>query len=86
MDISELAMLLDTMSTGEVDQELFSKACEISKNIPNLSDEARLQLYGLYKQGTIGNINTAKPFMIDIVGCAKWDAWKSFEGLKIIFI
>ena len=80
MDISELAMLLETMDSGEVPEEEFFNACENSKRIPNLQDDQRLQLYGLYKQGTVGNINTSRPMMLDLVGGAKWDAWKSFEG------
>merc|ERR1719461_523050 len=38
------------------------------------------KLYGLYKQATIGDINTKRPGMFDIVGKAKWDAWESMKG------
>lgn len=47
MDLEELAMLLDTMETGDVSQEEFENACEASKGIPKLDDEQRLQLYGI---------------------------------------
>lgn len=38
------------------------------------------QFYSLYKQGTIGDVNSSRPGMLDFVGKAKWDAWKSVEG------
>jgi len=30
--------------------------------------------------GTIGDVNTTRPGLLDFVGKAKWDAWKSVEG------
>ena len=80
MDIEELAMLLDTMGAGDVSAEEFQIACDNSKKLKGLEDEQRLQLYGLYKQSTIGDVNVPKPMMLDIVGTAKWNAWKGFEG------
>jgi diazepam-binding inhibitor (GABA receptor modulating acyl-CoA-binding protein) len=41
-----------------------------------------LDLYGLYKQATVGDCNTSKPGMLDFVGKAKWDAWNQFKGIK----
>ena len=46
MDISELAMLLDSVDSTDVSTEEFQRACEASKNIPKLDDEQKLQLYG----------------------------------------
>ncbi|SGZ01176.1 BQ5605_C044g12178 [Microbotryum silenes-dioicae] len=40
------------------------------------------QFYGLYKQATVGDVNTSRPGMMDFVGKAKWDAWKNNEGLS----
>lgn len=34
------------------------------------------QFYKYYKQGTVGDVNTARPGMLDFTGKAKWDAWK----------
>lgn len=39
------------------------------------SDADLLDLYGLYKQATVGNVNTARPGMLDFKGKAKWDSW-----------
>jgi acyl-CoA-binding protein len=39
-----------------------------------------LQLYALYKQATVGNVNTSRPGQFDFVGRAKWDAWDKLKG------
>ncbi|KAI5612002.1 peroxisomal carnitine O-octanoyltransferase, partial [Silurus asotus] len=41
------------------------------------SDQELLDLYGLYKQATVGDINIDAPGMMDMKGKAKWDAWNS---------
>ena len=46
------------------------------------SDADMLELYGLYKQIIIGDINTERPSFWDLVGKSKWDSWKSYEGLN----
>ena len=45
-----------------------------------MTDDEMKQVYGLYKQGTVGDCNTEKPGMMDLKGKAKWEAWKSYEG------
>jgi diazepam-binding inhibitor (GABA receptor modulating acyl-CoA-binding protein) len=45
-----------------------------------LPDDKKLEIYSLYKQGLIGDVNTARPGMLDFKGKAKWDAWKAREG------
>ncbi|CAA3028566.1 acyl- -binding [Olea europaea subsp. europaea] len=44
------------------------------------SNENKLILYGLYKQATVGNVNTSRPGMFNMRDRAKWDAWKAVEG------
>ncbi|KAK6339711.1 hypothetical protein TWF718_009104 [Orbilia javanica] len=44
------------------------------------TNDELLKLYGLYKQATVGDINTTRPGMMDFQGKYKWDAWKSEEG------
>jgi len=59
----------------------FEEAVEKIKTIKDgLSDKEKGVIYGLYKQATIGDINIARPFFINMVECAKWDAWKKQEG------
>ncbi len=43
--------------------------------------ETLLELYGLYKQGTAGDVTGARPGMLDFRGRAKWDAWASRKGM-----
>jgi diazepam-binding inhibitor (GABA receptor modulating acyl-CoA-binding protein) len=39
-----------------------------------------LKLYALYKQATIGDVNTEKPGMFSMKERAKWTAWESEKG------
>ncbi|PNY81375.1 acyl-CoA-binding protein [Deinococcus koreensis] len=39
-----------------------------------------LQLYALYKQGTLGEVQGARPGGFDFVGGAKYDAWAALQG------
>lgn len=65
---------------------LFSKAKfeTAATDVKNLkakpSDEEMLKVYSLYKQATVGDVNTARPGMLDFTGKAKWDAWESQKG------
>ncbi|XP_042134033.2 acyl-CoA-binding domain-containing protein 7 isoform X2 [Peromyscus maniculatus bairdii] len=45
-------------------------------------DEELKELYGLYKQSIIGDINIACPAMLDLKGKAKWEAWSLQKGLS----
>jgi acyl-CoA-binding protein len=47
-----------------------------------LSDEVRLQVYGLYKQVSVGDCNTPKPAMFEFVNKAKWDSWNALRGMS----
>ena len=50
--------------------------------IAAISDEKKLEIYALFKQGSVGNVNTDRPGMMDFKGKAKWDAWKAKEGMS----
>lgn len=45
-----------------------------------LSNEKKLEIYALYKQGLVGDVNTDRPGMFDMKGKAKWDAWNGKKG------
>lgn len=50
-------------------QEDFDKAAEDVKNLKETpADGDLLELYALFKQGTVGDINTARPGMLDFKG------------------
>lgn len=44
------------------------------------SNEELLQLYGLYKQATEGDVSGSRPGMLDLKGRAKHDAWARHKG------
>ncbi|NWR56801.1 ACBP protein, partial [Bucorvus abyssinicus] len=46
------------------------------------TDEELKELYGLYKQATVGDINIECPGMLDLKGRAKWEAWNLKKGLS----
>ena len=64
-------------------EEKFKKASENVKNLKNRpNNEILLQLYGLYKQATIGNINIPQPWAVQLEKRSKWDSWKMFENMQ----
>lgn len=54
------------------------------KNIKSLkirpTDNELLLLYGLFKQSTVGDINTSKPLVLWIKETYKWEAWNKQKG------
>ncbi|KAJ7587393.1 acyl-CoA-binding protein [Mycena floridula] len=63
----------------------FTKAVAIVQSLPKdgpikPSTDEQLFFYKYYKQATIGDVNTARPGMLDFTGKAKWDAWDSVKG------
>ena len=74
MDVAELSMFLDTLGMGKGTQSdlEFADAANAVKSMKDLDDAQRLQLYGLYKQATVGDINSTEPSASDVVGAAKW--------------
>ncbi|XP_060786115.1 acyl-CoA-binding protein [Neoarius graeffei] len=64
-------------------EEAFQKAAEEVKNLKTKPTDAEmLEIYSLYKQATVGDVNTARPGMLDFTGKAKWDAWESKKGMS----
>ena len=49
----------------------------VATDLPN---EKKLEIYALYKQGFVGDVNTDRPGMFDLKGKAKWDAWNGKKG------
>ncbi|PIA58550.1 hypothetical protein AQUCO_00500458v1 [Aquilegia coerulea] len=62
-------------------QEEFEEYAEKAKSLPeSTTNESKLILYGLYKQATVGPVNTGRPGIFNMRDRAKWDAWKAVEG------
>ncbi|PQQ13331.1 acyl-CoA-binding protein [Prunus yedoensis var. nudiflora] len=62
-------------------KEEFDEYAEKAKTLPeSTTNENKLILYGLYKQATVGAVNTSRPGIFNMRDRAKWDAWKAVEG------
>lgn len=46
-------------------------------------NDAKLRLYALYKQGTVGDVTGRKPGAFDLVGKAKYQAWADLAGTDV---
>ncbi|KAI8993447.1 acyl CoA binding protein-domain-containing protein [Pilobolus umbonatus] len=67
----------------------YNKALHFVQHLPAKSKfqptkDQKLELYALYKQVSEGDINVQRPGLFDVVGRAKWDAWKKLEGLSVL--
>ena len=61
--------------------ERFEDAQKRVKTLSSAPDnDALLELYALYKQGTAGDVTGSRPGMMDFKGRAKWDAWSKRKG------
>ncbi len=59
----------------KIAEDIRQKAAEVAK-LPN---DKQLSLYGLFKQGSIGDNDGSRPW-VDPKGKAKFDAWLSHKG------
>lgn len=65
------------MSVTEEFERAQVEAKQLAKRPGN---DVLLQLYALYKQGTQGDASGGRPGVFDLVGRAKYDAWKGLAG------
>uniref|UniRef100_A0A8C5SLA4 Acyl-CoA binding domain containing 7 n=1 Tax=Laticauda laticaudata TaxID=8630 RepID=A0A8C5SLA4_LATLA len=64
-------------------QANFEAAAEKIKKLRSKpTDDELKELYGLYKQATVGDINIECPGMLDLKGRAKWEAWNLKKGIS----
>ena len=62
-------------------QQEFDQAVARSKELTKRpSNEELLQLYGLFKQATEGDVSGDRPGGFDFKGIAKYDAWAELKG------
>nr|CAX74959.1 diazepam-binding inhibitor [Schistosoma japonicum] len=64
-----------------ISEEFYSHAEKVKKLKTKPSDNELLELYGLYKQATVGDNNTCSPGILDLKGKAKWIAWNGRKGM-----
>lgn len=61
--------------------ERFKEAkTRVEKLASRPSNDQLLDLYGLYKQATDGDVTGSRPGMLDLKGRAKFDAWAKRKG------
>lgn len=61
----------------------FQKAAQDVMSLAERPDnDTMLRLYGLYKQGSEGDVSGPKPGFFDFVGTAKYEAWEKLAGTK----
>lgn len=64
-------------------QEDFEAAVKRVNGLPSApSNQVLLDLYGLYKQATVGDATGKRPGITDLRGRAKFDAWAGRKGMS----
>jgi acyl-CoA-binding protein len=59
----------------------FESAADRAKELPHQPNDVLLDLYGLFKQATEGDVTGERPGMFDFKGAAKYDAWEKRRGM-----
>jgi len=62
-------------------QARFESAIEKGKSLPSQGNETLLELYRLYKQATVGDVEGEAPSGFDFRGAAKYAAWEKRRGM-----
>lgn len=62
-------------------EELDAAVLAVNAVAKSPSTDQMLELYGLYKQSSVGDASGSRPGMFDPKGRAKWDAWSSRTGM-----
>lgn len=60
----------------------FAEAQARIKPVTGLGNDVMLEMYGLYKQATVGDATGDRPGMLDLRGRAKFDAWARRKGMS----
>jgi diazepam-binding inhibitor (GABA receptor modulator, acyl-CoA-binding protein) len=81
MDLSELAMLLQTMDSQPVSMDRFKEASvRLKAGSIRLEQDQQLLMYALFKQVTEGDAPEAMPESADPTAPYKYEAWKTVRG------
>ncbi len=62
--------------------EAFEAACRTARALPDVDPDALLELYGLYKQAVVGDVDGRRPGILDLRAQAKYDAWAACRGMS----
>ncbi|KAL9242635.1 hypothetical protein vseg_016618 [Gypsophila vaccaria] len=58
----------------------FNQYAEKVRSLKEATNEDLLVLYGLYKQATVGDVNTGCPSIFYQKDRAKWNSWNGCKG------
>lgn len=65
-------------------EQEFNDAVEGVKQLTeDPGNDAKLQMYALYKQATSGDVEGKRPGLTDFVGRAKYDVWAKLKGTSV---
>lgn len=64
-----------------IDQEFADAEARVKRLTKRPSNEVLLQLYSLFKQATLGDVQGDRPGMMEFVERAKFDAWDDLQGV-----
>jgi len=65
----------------ELNEQFESAAAKVHTLDKRPSNEQLLQLYGLYKQATEGDVKEDRPGGFDFKAIAKYDTWANLKGM-----
>ena len=73
--------------SGKSLEQRFNELCQIIQTLPKNgifepTNETKLKFYSYFKQATVGPVVGTQPYFYQVVERAKWDAWKSVEGMS----
>ena len=67
---------------SDLDAQFEAAVSSVTARTADPGNEAKLRLYALYKQATVGDVSGRRPGITSPVGRAKYDAWASVSGLS----
>lgn len=62
--------------------EFDAALARVSELTEDPGNEAKLKMYALYKQATVGDVEGKRPGFTNPVGRAKYDAWANVKGMS----
>ena len=67
---------------SDIKKQFEAAAAAVKKLKEDPGNEAKLELYALYKQGAEGDVAGKRPGFTDMIGRAKYDARAKVKGLS----
>lgn len=61
-----------------LEREFLKATHDVKKTNPD--DNQKLELYGLYKQATVGDCDKRQPSLLNLRERYKWTAWNNMKG------